>query len=316
MLANFFYAHPVGHAIEALHYCLGHHVAEPAREISVALNAATAVELARLCSFVARTYAIEHSLLDPCPDSAERQATIPEQWDWVLDDFRRHQDVQLQMFPGLRDYYRASDRRLRVACGRTTVAADPPGYVPHQQLRLELPQPARATAAARWAAHDGDLAGGRIALMPAGSGPAELYPSRASWLAILGAWAESFPRARVALLGKRARDERTATSLADDDLAALLAHPSRPLDAFDLPLIEELAIVESCDLFLSPTPASASPRWPWTRPGSPSRAAAGSSTSSTASRFAPSCPTPTGIRASPSLRRPRSWTMTAPARRA
>jgi hypothetical protein len=253
VLVNFFYAHPVGHAVEALHYCLGHHVADPAREISVALNAATAVELADFCPFVAHTYAIHHPLLEPCPDSAARQASIPADWDWVLDDFRRHQDVQLQMFPGLSDYYRTSDERLRAASGRTTVAADPPGYVPHQQLRLDLPQAARTMAEARWAAHDaGDRNGGRIALMPAGSGPAALYPSRTSWLAILGALAEAFPRARVALIGKRTRDERTATSFGDGDLAALLAHPPRAVDCFDLPLAEQLAIVEGCDLFLSP----------------------------------------------------------------
>jgi hypothetical protein len=41
VLVNFFYAPPVGHAIEALHYCLGHHVADPSREIAVVLNAAT-----------------------------------------------------------------------------------------------------------------------------------------------------------------------------------------------------------------------------------------------------------------------------------
>jgi hypothetical protein len=163
VLVNFFYAHPVGHAVEALHYCVGHHVADPAREISVALNAATAVELADFCPFVAHTYAIHHPLLEPCPDSAARQASIP-----------------------------------------------------------------------------------------AGSGPAALYPSRTSWLAILGALAEAFPRARVALIGKRTRDERTATSFGDGDLAALLAHPSRPVDCFDLPLAEQLAIVEGCDLFLSP----------------------------------------------------------------
>jgi hypothetical protein len=112
VLVNFFYAQPVGHGIEALHYCLGHHTAEPAREISVALNSATAVELAGFCPFVAHTYAIEHP------------------------------------------------------------------------LRLNLPQRARTMAATRWAAHDAaNPAGGRIALMPAGSGPAELYPSRGSWLA-------------------------------------------------------------------------------------------------------------------------------------
>jgi hypothetical protein len=29
LLVNFFYAHPVGHAIEALHYANGHHAADP-----------------------------------------------------------------------------------------------------------------------------------------------------------------------------------------------------------------------------------------------------------------------------------------------
>jgi hypothetical protein len=53
---NFFYAHPVGHAVEALHYCLGHHAAAPDREIAVVLNAASAVELARFCPFVHRAY--------------------------------------------------------------------------------------------------------------------------------------------------------------------------------------------------------------------------------------------------------------------
>ena len=46
LLVNFFYAHPVGHAIEALHYANGHHAADPALEIAVALNPATPVELA------------------------------------------------------------------------------------------------------------------------------------------------------------------------------------------------------------------------------------------------------------------------------
>ena len=107
LLVNFFYAPPVGHAVEALHYCLGHHLAHPEREISVVLNAASAVELAGFCPFVSEAFAVDHPLLEPCPDSAERQAAIPRRWDWVLDDHRRHQQLQLELFPGLRDYFPA-----------------------------------------------------------------------------------------------------------------------------------------------------------------------------------------------------------------
>jgi hypothetical protein len=70
MLVNFFYAHPVGHAVEALYYCLGHHLADPTRAVAVALNAATPIVLADFCPFVSETYAIDHPLLQPCADSA------------------------------------------------------------------------------------------------------------------------------------------------------------------------------------------------------------------------------------------------------
>jgi hypothetical protein len=252
LLVNFFYAPPVGHAVEALHYCLGHHLADPKREVSVALNAATAVELAGFCRFVRDAYVVEHPLLESCLDSAARQAGIPRRWDWVVDDFRRAQDVQRAMFPGLRDYYQTSDQLLTATRGRTYVGSHLPGYVPHSQLRFELPESAQAATARRLASSAGGSGGGRIALMPAGSGERSLYPSVSSWLAILDALADAFPGIQIALIGKRRRDTRTTTSLAPGELAELLAHRSRPLDCFDIGLAEQLAVTEACDLFLAP----------------------------------------------------------------
>jgi hypothetical protein len=247
VLVNFFYAQPVGHAIEALHYCLGHHVADPERRVSVALNAATAHELAGFCPFIEHTYAIDHPFVEPCADSAARLASVPREWNWVLDDFRRAQDFQVEAFPGMRDYYAASDAHLIAARGRGVVGSWEAGYTPHEQLRLELP------AAARTAARD-RLGDGEqwIAVMPAGSSERSLYPSVASWATILDALAEAYPTARFVLVGKLARDRRTASTFGADELADLLAHRTRPVDCFDVPLAEQLATVEACDLFLSP----------------------------------------------------------------
>ena len=197
LLVNFFYAHPVGHAIEALHYADGYHAADPELEIAVALNAATAVELASFCPFVSAAYAIEQPLLEPRPASL---AGVPREWTWVVDDGRRHQDIQLQLFPGLRDYYAASDRHLIAGRGRGVAGAPPPAYVPHHPLRLRLPDAARAAAAARLGAHDT-----AIAVMPAGSSERALYPSLRSWLLILDALADALPGVRIALVGKRRR---------------------------------------------------------------------------------------------------------------
>src|SRR5438874_1682678 len=142
ILVNFFYAQPVGHAVEALHYANGHHAADPTREISVALNAATAVELAELCPFVEHAYAIDHPFVEPA-----------------------------------------------------------------------------------------------------------LYPSLAAWRSILDALHAAHPELRPALIGRTTRDRRTASAL---DRRELLDHPSKPLDAYDLPLKDQLAIVKASELFLSP----------------------------------------------------------------
>jgi hypothetical protein len=214
-------------------------------------RSASATELATCCPFVADTYAVDHPLLTACPNSGARQAHIPADWDWVIDDARRRQSIQLELFPGLRDYYAASDRRLRPAAGRTVVTGTPPGYRPHQQLRLELPDAARSSAARRLAEHGPGPRARRIAIMPAGSSDASQSPSVTSWLTILDALADAFPDLGIVLVGKHGRDGRTATALGAAGLSALLAHRSRPLDGFDLPLLEQLAIVEACDVFLA-----------------------------------------------------------------
>jgi hypothetical protein len=127
LLVNFFYAQPVGHAVEALHYCLGHHRADPRRSVSLALNASSAHELAAFCPFVDAVHPIEHPFVEACSDSAARLAALPRTWDWVVDDFRRLQDFQLRAFPGMRDYYAAGDRHLIARQGRSVVGATPPG---------------------------------------------------------------------------------------------------------------------------------------------------------------------------------------------
>ncbi len=183
MLVNFFYAHPVGHAVEALHYAHGHKVAAPGLEVSVALNAATAVELARFCPFVERAYAIDHPLLEPCAESAARLAEIPRDWDGIADDPRRWQDVQLATVPGaarlLRGQRRAP-RGARRALDRRQRAGSPTR--PTGRCGSSCRRRVRWTSGEQW-----------IAVMPAGSSERSLYPSLASWRLILDALAEALP---------------------------------------------------------------------------------------------------------------------------
>jgi hypothetical protein len=233
VLVNFFYAQPVGHAVEALHYAHGHLAADRTREISVALNAATAVELADLCPFVERAYAIDHPFVEAATRSDLGQ--LPREWDWVVDDPRRHQSFQTDLFAGMRDYYAASDAHLIAREGRSIAGFGRLSYLPHQPLRFVLdPAPLEQRT---------------IAVMLAGSSEPALYPSLEAWRTILDALHEAHPDVRPALIGRTAKDGRTSSAL---DRRALLDHPSKPLDAYDLPLEHQLAIVKASGLFLSP----------------------------------------------------------------
>ncbi|WP_028062550.1 hypothetical protein [Solirubrobacter soli] len=231
ILINFFYAQPVGHAIEALHYANGHHQADPTRRISVALNNATPTELGDLCPFVEHTYAIDHPFLE----SGTNELTLPRDWDWVLDDPRRYQAFQTDAFPGMRDYYAASDAHLKPTQGRSIAGFGKLSYLPHQPLRLDVQAK--------------ELEQRTIAIMLAGSSDASLYPSEDAWRTILDALHEAHPDVRPALIGRTAHDARTRSAL---DRGAFTDHPSNPLDAYDLPIEHQLQIVKASELFLSP----------------------------------------------------------------
>jgi hypothetical protein len=248
ILVDFFYAQPVGHVIEALHHCLALHLAGPRREISLLLNAAAPTELSQLCPFVSETYPIDAPFVEPAPDAERSLLDVPRRWDRVLDDPRRHQAIQLELFAGMRDHYAASDRRFASRLGRGVLGYEPPSRARHERLRLSLPERARQAAAQRLSSD----AGATVALMPTGSSPRAHYPSVASWELILDALAGALPELRVLLVGRSARDTRTSSSLTRRERQHLLSHPVAPVDLFDVALFEQLAAVDAADVFLSP----------------------------------------------------------------
>ena len=179
------------------------------------------------------------------PDEALRP--VPRVWDYVLDDQRSRQPDQLELAPGVRAYYQAAHRHFRARVCHGTAGSEPPAYVPNQRLELELPGELRERARAEIGE-----APVRIALMPAGSSEPARYPSAASWELIVRALAADLPGALFCFVGKLERDGRTATSATRADFDRIAAAAPRVVSALDLPLLEQLAYVEGCSLFLSP----------------------------------------------------------------
>jgi hypothetical protein len=256
LLVNFVYCHPVGHAIEALHYCHGYHRAEPGLRIGLALNANTPTELAALCSYVDVVYPISIDVFDRGYDPASALAAIPAGWDWVAGDPRGQQAQQRAVFPGLARYYdQAADRFAADGSTISTAGAAPPRYLPGCQFRLALPRGAGSKAERLMRdARPGAVAnaGPRIAILAAGSGPRSGYPAVRSWRLILAALADRWPDALFCMVGKHRRDGRTTTSFGAAELGELRAALASSCNAVDLPLTDQLAIVAGCDVLISP----------------------------------------------------------------
>jgi hypothetical protein len=243
ILVNYFGAHNVGHVIEALHYCLGHHHANPESPLSVLLNALAPTELAGLCSFINTVYPVE---LPGYPedtsglseeDCLRSLRDVPREWDFVLDNPRRTVKPHLEAVPGFARYYVSSDLHFRARKARATIGHDPPGYVPRGQLRLDLPRKNRLSA-------QDLLTSGRprIAILPGGSSERLLYPSISSWETILRALARRFPDASFCLVGKLGADGRTATSIRRVEVQRLLEASPKAANLFDVDLLDQLVL--------------------------------------------------------------------------
>jgi hypothetical protein len=247
VLVDHWYSHAVGHVIEALRRCQGYHACDPAIRPSLVLSGAAPAELAGCVSFVDQVFAVPYAsfgAVEGSPKAALRN--VPRDWDYVL----RHpsaRDADQDRFAGLRAYQAAARRHFRARVVDGIAGEEPPRYAPHQTLRLELPAEARARAAAEL--------GGRlgISVMPVGSGARHLYPSSTSWALILGALEQRLPGCAFTFVGKVLPDAgRTLSGIGREELDRLIGSRTGSIDAFDRPILDQLAAVEACSLFLSP----------------------------------------------------------------
>lgn len=247
LLVNFWFAHPIGHALEALRYCLGYKAADPQLSVSVLLNGATPFELGRLCPFIDEVYPVKFTSFTDVPsDPLDALAGVPREWDWLAEDQRGSQPG-MQIFAGLAAFYAAGHEHFRPSHAAGFAGDEPPAYEPHQ--KLELTPPPESRAAAGRTIPDGRLA---ISVVLAGSSERHLYPSAASWELVLREVSRRFPDAVICLIGKHRRDDRTASSVGRAEVERLIAAIPAAVDCFDRPLLEQLALLERSALLISP----------------------------------------------------------------
>jgi hypothetical protein len=228
---------PVGHAVEGLRVAHSFHAADPELAVSIVLNADTPLELATCCPWIDGVYGVRFDDVDGVEPGG--YAGVPRDWDWVVQEHRRRSAERVSALPAFGRLAAAADAHYR-----PRRAGAPPARK-GERLRLEPPAAARAEAAA--------LSDGRpsIAVMLSGSGPRERYPSAGSWRRVLEQLSGAFPSRRLVLIGRTTVDRRTRSCIGREE-AAQATQRLDVLDAYDLPLLTQLALAEASELFVSP----------------------------------------------------------------
>jgi hypothetical protein len=240
LLINWVYYPPTGHVIEALRIARDVAAADPDLRVSILLNARAPVELATCVSSVDRVFSIdvERTLAaDALPSDLSRK------WDFVLTDPRA------LTASGWRDLDRFHEMFREWVHGRRVSPEDPNTMLPRvfQPLRLELPDEARAFAAAALPGHASPL----MSVLP-GAASQMRAPSMRFWTAFLDAFFERHPEGCVVLLGRlRGRGLKTR-GVSIPDIERLRSRYGSIYDAFDVPILNQLALAERCQLHVSP----------------------------------------------------------------
>ncbi len=246
LLINWVYYHPIGHAMEAYRAAQAFRNSNPDMHIAVALNARTAIELASCVPAVDAVYPIAVDDVTSLADAHRAIVAVPRDWDYVYADPRQCAPMGSEALDLIAQAVRSSVRTGLIHDGWDT----PDGYPPHHLTPLALDLPEDATRFAQDFVSPEATA--RISLLLGAGSDANRTPPLAFWRALIGHLVAGFPGVEIVLLGALGGGRTVTSGLERSAIDALVRASPAVRDAFDLGLLNQLAIARCCDLHISP----------------------------------------------------------------
>jgi len=260
LLLNFVYYRPVGHAVEALKYAKGYYEGSNGEiEIHLLLNSDNPIELADACPWITKTYAVNIQEVMDKKEEAESLKNIPREWEYVISDSRvtRFQkgwdeDDLIEAQAVLQKYFKGTvDQGYTIPVSPFSSADASAQVLPYSlNSPIRLTIPAQAKDFAQRYSHNGP----KIVLMLGGSAGDKQSPSIEMWLKICQALQENIPDLKLYFTGitKASGNQTTTIDFTLDDVHSLAAKLPNSEVLYNVGLWNQLALIESCDIFLSP----------------------------------------------------------------
>ncbi len=252
LLLNWVYYRPVGHVVEALKLAKGYSLANKNIEIHLLLNSEAPVELAEACKWIKRTYPVSTKEISKSGKKAKLLQKIPKTWDYIITDDRVSRFAKGWDEADLIKTQSVLSEVLtaKIKKGFTEQAGVPQVLPCANNPKISIPVPKKAKQFSNKYKHTGPS----ICIMVAGSAGAIQSPSTAMWLKICNALFESIPNLKIYFTGvtKSVKGRTTTADYSLRDVEHLAKSLPNAEIAYDIGLWNQLALIEKCDIFMSP----------------------------------------------------------------
>jgi hypothetical protein len=245
LLVNWVTFPPVGHAVEAFKVANAWS-RRTDLEISVALNHKSAVELAQCLDWVKRVYPIDLNEFENEGMPSATLNAIPRRWNYVFTDPRIRPNSDWPALNHFHDAFRKHVQAAHVNTGNDSHGFPTPKATP---LKLVLPERSKNFA------HDFINADASIRislLFGTGTGSGCRNPPLPFWQELIRSLIRHFGDIEIILIGALGVERTHTLNVNAEELRLIESTFPQVRNAFDLGLLNQLAIAELCNLHISP----------------------------------------------------------------
>ena len=251
LLVNWIYYRPVGHALEGLKVARDYFEADRDLKISVLLNSEMPYEIGALCPWIEKVYIADVKELAECGLRSKCLKKIPANWDYVVSDDRLMHSLN-SYSEELKSANQTIIEYLQAGIWKGNrffpQHENMPPIKSDTEMRFVVPENAKKFIAKY--SHNGL----KIGILPAGSNADRIYPEVRWWVKMMKLVTNSFPNARFYMIGAKNKNGNRSESytFSDDDINLILSEIDNIENCFDIGILNLIALLEYCDLLISP----------------------------------------------------------------
>jgi ADP-heptose:LPS heptosyltransferase len=251
MLINWVYYRPVGHALEALKVARNYYEADQNLKLSVLLNSEMPYEITTLCPWIDKVYLADVKELAEYGLQAKCLRKIPAKWDFVISD-----DRLIHSFDSYNDELRSANQTIikylqaRIWKGNRLFPKgnNTPSIKFDTEMRFTVPESAKKFV--KKYKHNGL----KICILPAGSNADRIYPEAGWWVKLMKLVRNRFPNSRFYITGAKNKNGNRSESytFSEEDINLVLNEVDSVENCMDIGIINQIALLEYCNLLISP----------------------------------------------------------------